>query len=745
MQRMTSLLALTVVTLLGTTAELAAKTDFNVVGREMAGVLQNRHYARHNFDAELSGKMLDQYLADLDPARLLFTAADVAVFRQDYGRRLHELLLKSRSMEPAREIYARYQQRIIDRDRYVRALLKDAKFTFRSLHSILGSREDAAWPANEEQARILWKKHLEDELLSEVMRRELRARFAGGQPGEGKQGEPGVEEKVVRGYERIRRNAAATDDEEIAEVFFSAIASTYDPHTDYLSKRENDRFQIRMRKGLVGIGVTLRPEDDGSVGIAAIVIDGPADKAGDLQLNDRIVGVDPANKGAETNMIDVLYMKTDRIVENIKGAKGTKVRLRVRPAEAAPGVFKDIVIVRGQVEYKDQLARAELILSKDAKLGEPRVGFLQIPSFYYDFEDGIPSVARDVESLLRRLQTERIDGLVIDLRGNGGGALHEVIRMAGFFLGAKPVVQVRDAGRVVKTKYARLGRPLYTGPLVILTDKASASASEILAGVLQDYNRAVVVGDSSTYGKGTVQQQIEIGRFFPVFADPRRAGVLKPTIQKYYRVSGSSVQLVGVRPDIVLPSRYDAYEFGEAFQPHALKHDTIAKSRKFAPLDAKQLYLESLKGRSAKRVASSLDYKYLLEDVARIKDEREENRISLNREERVADLDARQVRRKTRNDERRVRFAKTEERDGEQFRLFELTLDKVKAEELREIGPDNERTIYTRRVTEALDGANEAPKWPSGIGPAKRESIAIAMDLIELTQASRVARKTPKA
>jgi len=741
MQRKNTLLALAAATLIG---PAAAETDFNVVAREMTGLLQNRHYARPKFDAELSRKMLDQYLDDLDPRHLLFTAGDVAAFRQEFGDRLHELLIRSRAMDPARRIYERYKNRVLERERHVRALVKAGEFSFLSADSILRSRKDAPWPANVKEARELWKKHLEEEVLSEMLRREARARAVGQELKEVEDG-PSVKEKLLRGYERSRRNVTAANEEDVAEYFLSAIASSFDPHTDYLSKRENEQFLIRMRRGLVGIGVTLHPEDDGSVSIAAVVIDGPAGKGGDLDLNDRIIGVDTANKGGEADMIDILFMKTDRIVEKIKGKKGTKVRLRIRPAKAAPGVFKDIVIERGQVHYKDQLVRAELIRSRDAKLGEPRVGYLDIPSFYYDFSDGVPSVSHDVEVLLRRLQAEKIDALVIDLRGNGGGALREVIRMAGFFLGAKPVVQVREMGMRIETKAAKIDLPLYEGPLVVLTDKASASASEILAGVLQDYNRAVVVGDHSTYGKGTVQQQVDIARFLPGFVDGRRAGSLKPTIQKYYRVSGSSVQLVGVRPDIILPSRYDAYEFGEAFQRHALKHDVIDKSRRFSPLDAKNLYRESLTQRSAKRVASSTDYEYLREDIARIKRERAENRVSLNRGERVALVDAREDRMKTRNKERRERFAKIEEDDRKQFHFYELTLGSVKAKNLREIGPDHERTIYTRKVEEEFNGLSEAPKWPSGIGPAKRESITIAIDLIEFTEASRIAQKTPKA
>lgn len=722
--------------------DVQAETDFNRVGREMSGILQNLHYARPKFDAALSERMLATLFEDLDPNRELFTKQDVAKLEKEYGRKLQVLLIRSRAMEPAQAVYKVYRQRIQERDDFVHNLLeKEDAFTFESEKSILSSREDADRPANQQALQNLWSRHLESELLEETLRRRNEKKDP-----EAQKKQLTVSQKILRRYERIRRNVEAATEEDIADHFLSAVASSYDPHTEYLSMREYERFQARMKKGLVGIGVTLQPDDDGTVRIVTVVIDGPADKEGSLQLNDRIVGVDPKNEGDEESMIDIHYMKSDQVVEFIKGDAGTKVRLRVKPAKEGEPLH-DIVIERGQVVYKDQYARAEVIHSTDEKKGQPRVGYLRVPSFYYDFDDGVPSVSRDVQFLLGRLDQERIDGLVLDLRGNGGGALHEVVKMAGLFLGAKPVVQVKDSGTKVEAKWANQERPAYAGPLVILTDKASASASEILAGVLQDYNRAVLVGDSSTYGKGSVQQQISIGRFFPMLEDNRRAGFLKPTIQKYYRVSGSSVQLVGVKPDIILPSRYDAYEYGEVFQRYALPHDTIDKSEGFVPMEGASLHRDALAARSAKRVKASQDFQYVREDAERIEGERERNKVSLNQKVRVSEIEADRARQITRNEERKVRFESEEARDRKQIRVFELTLDDLQADELREIKGGQKRTVYTRRVERDIDPTLEAPEWPSGIGPTKRESIAIAFDLIELTAASRIVKKggKPKA
>nr|NIP92633.1 tail-specific protease [Akkermansiaceae bacterium] len=299
---------------------LQAKTDFNVVGREMAGLLQNQHYARIQFNAELSERILDDYLSDLDPARLYFTQQDVGAFTKKYGRRLHELLIKGRCMEPAREIYTVYTERVKARVDYAKKLLETADFKFDSDGSVMRSRKEADWPASEQAAEELWKRQIEEALLSEVLRREAVQRLAEEQ---GKKnpldGEKGPNKKVAQRYERFQRTVDEADEEDIANYFLSAVAAAHDPHTDYMSKREMERFRSGMANQLVGIGALLQAEDDGATKIMGIVVNGPADKQGELKLNDRIVGVDPLNKGGEGDMIDIMYMKIDHVVEKIRG------------------------------------------------------------------------------------------------------------------------------------------------------------------------------------------------------------------------------------------------------------------------------------------------------------------------------------------------------------------------------------------------------------------------------------------
>ena len=719
---------------------LQAKTDFNVVGREMAGMLQNSHYARIQFNAELSEKILADYLSDLDPARLYFTQQDIEAFEKKYGRRLHELLIKGKCMEPANEIYKVYSERVKERVEFANKLLETSDFKFTSKEAVMRTRKDAPWPASEQAAEETWTRQIEEALLAEILRRDAVKRLAEEQ---GKKNplaeEKGPKEKIALRYKRFQHSIGEADEEDVANYFLSAVAAAHDPHTDYMSMREMERFRSGMANSLVGIGALLQAEDDGATKIMGIVVKGPADKQGELKLNDRIVGVDPLNSG---EMIDIMYMKIDHVVEKIRGKEKTEVRLKVEPAGGAPGEVKFITITRGRVDLKDELATAEVI-EVSHKSGKRRIGWLRLPSFYMDFEDGDPSVATDVQKLLARLDKERLDGLVLDLRRNGGGSLEEVRRITGFFVGRGPVVQIKDTIGRIESKESLFKRPLYDGPLVVVTDKSSASASEILAGALQDYNRAVLVGDSSTFGKGTVQQPMEIGRFFRFFEDNARAGYLKATIQKFYRVSGSSTQKLGVTPDIIFPSLTDALDIGEAYLKHPLNHDLIRKSPDFRPLDRKGLFLPILQEHNAERIKGSKDFQYIVEDVARTKKRIAGNSVSLNRAKREGELSESEKRRKSRNAERRKRFATMEEADKKRLKFFRLTLDDLNLEKLPEVDREKDAEAFMRRAKDKAEVLDDTPLWPSGLDPVKRESLSVMIDLADQRDKARTAGILP--
>jgi len=715
------------------TPAVRAETDFNIVGKEMLGMLLNRHYEKIEFDEELGERFLEAYLTDLDGGKVFFTEADVAILREKYASNLHRLVHTKKSMEPAFEIYFLFRQRVQERVEFVNQLLANEEFTFDSDRTVVRSREEIGWPKNEEDANIVWKDRIEEALLGEELRRETITRLAKEQ---GKE-DPLIEEKPAREklqlrYERVLHAAEEADKEDIANYFLSAISKAYGPHTDYFSAREMERFRDSMKNQLIGVGALLQAEDDGSTKIKGIVKNGPADRQGELQLNDKIVAVDSHNDGKLT---DIMFMKINKVVDLIRGAENQNVRLKVIPHDA-PGEFKFIVIKRETVEMKDEAARAEVIEMQTEGGAVRRLGFLSLPSFYADFENGETLCSVDVEKLLHGLIREKVDGLVMDLRGNGGGSLEEVRRMTGFFTGKGPVVQVKNSRNAIEVKEADT-RAIFEGPMVVLIDKTSASASEILAGALQDYNRAVIVGDSSTFGKGTVQQPMNIANMMPFFSDRARAGFLKPTIQKFYRAAGSSTQLLGVESDIVLPSIFEGLDIGEKHLNYALPHDEVASADGFTFLPKEGLFLEELAKRSHERVMKSKDYAYILEDLERAKAEIEKNELSLNKKARQTEILENDMRTKMRNKERLERFSSIMAEDKRSFKFYRLTLDDLVKGSKVAIDPTVDEDDYMLRAKSETADLDTTPEWPSRLDPTKREGLAILSDLVALSQEAR--------
>jgi carboxyl-terminal processing protease len=735
-----SLLAATAALALACPAS-AQRADFNEVGRQMAIMLQNSHFARLPFNEDLGRRFLDNYLKNLDSQRLYLTQQDVDRIVEDYGGRFHNMLLQANSIAAATEIYRLFELRVEERVAHAERLLKDNDFDFSKEEQIMMSRRKAAWPKDEREADELWRLQIKEAILSEKLRREMLDKLASEQGKKQASGEDrSPSEKVALRYRRFLASVKDVDDEEISNYFLSSVARSYDPHTDYMSFREMNRFKDGMKNELVGIGALLQAEEDGATKIMGIVVGGPADREGTLKLNDRVVGVDTLNTGKSEDMTDIMFMKIDKVVDLIRGKERTSVALKVEPAGGPAGETRIIVIERGKVEMKDEQASGELIQMKNSKGEARRIGVITLPSFYADFDEGKVRCSVDVERILRRLVVEGIDGLILDLRNNGGGSLEEVRRMTGFFMERGPVVQVKNTLSQVSVKDSENGKPIYGGPMVVMTDKSSASASEILAGALQDFNRAVVVGESSTFGKGTVQQPMDIGRMLPLFAARNRAGFLKVTIQKFYRPSGSSTQMDGVASDIVLPSLVDALEVGEAFLDHPLPHDRIRRAPDFKPLDPQALFLPRLKELSQQRVNESKDFNYIIEDVLKAKERIQNNRLSLNIDKRRQELAESDARQKERNAERRARFSEMAARDKESFVFYKITLDDLeKAEELVAYDPADESRSFMRRAKDEEEDLDQTPKWPTGLDPVKRESIAIIGDLVELSETARLA------
>jgi carboxyl-terminal processing protease len=442
-------------------------------------------------------------------------------------------------------------------------------------------------------------------------------------------------------------------------------------------------------------------------------------------------------------MEDVRNLKLQKIVDQIRGEEDSLVRLKIIPADD-PTVEKEITIVRAKVDLKDKVANANLI--EATRDGQPtRLGWINLPSFYADMESHQSSCTKDVRRLLDRLKQENISGLVLDLRGNGGGSLEEAISMTGLFIKRGPVVQAVDWRREVPD-YRRSpnSEPVYNGPLVVLTDKTSASASEILAAALQDYQRAVVVGDESTFGKGTVQTIIDMKRVMPIFSDSRRAGSLKVTIQKFYRIAGGATQQKGVRSDVVLPQRVDAYEIGEDQLENPLPYDTI-KPLKYSLYELAPLPLEELKSRSKSRIAKEPEFQYLLDDITRLKSEIDRNTLSLNEKGRLAEIESKKALRKQRTEERKKRIGALGDAQKNQFKVFRLTLDNVDDPALKEESQFSDEQTTGMRMAKEEDAEEEDKiKFPYDVEPVKLETLRILDDLIALSETGRTAQRGPQ-
>lgn len=707
-----------------------AATDFNQVGKQMSLLLQNFHFSRKEFSDDLSAKFLKTYLRKVDPNKIFFTQQDIDALTRKYGNELDDYLMSGQMMAAAQAMHGLYRQRATQRITYARELLKKGGFTFTSNKTIERSRRKTAkWPKDEAAMRQVWKDMVEEQLLSEILRRETIARLAKEQnKPDPLANEKPVEEKLLMRYERIQRNIQETDIEDVAETLLSAVAMAYDPHTDYMGARQVERFKVNMGSELTGIGALLGSEDDGSTKITGIVVGGPADKSGELKLNDRIVAVDTDNSG---EMVDILFMKLDKVVDMIRGKENTQMRLKVEPANS-PGQAKIITMTRSKVPLKDELAKGEIIELIGAKKGQNRIGVLTLPSFYADMDGGDRRCAKDVKKILDRMNKENVDGLVIDLRGNGGGSLEEVRQMTGFFTGNGPVVQIKDTKGDVDIKSAYNRQKLFNGPIVVLINKLSASASEILAAALQDYGRAVIVGDSSSFGKGSVQQPVDIGQYLPFFSARDRAGLLKITTQKFYRVAGGATQLKGVESDISLPTATAAFDIGEDTLDYAMPYDQIEPCTNYKKATGIASMLPTLKEASQKRVEKDRDLQISKEDIAMMKQRIKDNKLSLNKEVRKQENAKLEQRRKAINKERKIRFAEMAKEDASQYRIYRLTLDDINAKELPLADPEKDNEQFMHLAEDPTAELDDSPEYPSGLDPELREGINIVQDMLKL-------------
>ncbi|HEV7866667.1 MAG TPA: carboxy terminal-processing peptidase, partial [Chthoniobacteraceae bacterium] len=614
-------------------SQAAEEPDPGQIEISVGRLLERAHYSRRKLDNKVSQQLLKNYLEALDYNRLYFTQKDVDQLTAKYGDSLDDDILLG-NPAPAFTIFKLYKQRVEDRTAKVKELLQQ-KFEFTSDKMVEINRQKAAPPKDEAEADQLWRDRVEGEVLQETLNKLEK--------------EP--VKRITKRYDQMLRNLREVTEEDMIKGFLTTLTQVYDPHSEYMSRSELENFEINMRLSLVGIGAVLQSEE-GYAKIKELVIGGPASKDGRLKVGDRVTAVGQGDK----EFVDTVDMKLDKVVEMIRGKKDTTVRLQVIPQTATdPSERKVIEIKRDEIKLKEQEAKAEIIERAAPDGSIQRLGWIVLPSFYADMAHSgaanAKSTTKDVLALINRLKQENVSGLVMDLRRNGGGSLEEAVNLTGLFIKKGPVVQAVDSNGDPHVSKDRDASIAWDGPLVVLCNRLSASASEIFAAAMQDYNRAVVVGDQNTFGKGTVQTMLEIGRIMPFLGSGNnRAGALKLTIQKFYRVAGGSTQLRGVESDVKLPSPYDHPEIGEASLKGPLPYDTV-EAVAHEKLD-KALFKAELKARSAVRVAADAEFGYISEDLARVKERLAENRISLNEKARRAELEEDKARKERRIAER---------------------------------------------------------------------------------------------
>ncbi|WP_395793313.1 carboxy terminal-processing peptidase [Aquimonas sp.] len=604
--------------------------------RWMAQLVSNSrfHYTPQKLDDKLSSAIFDRYLESLDADRLFFRAEDVAGF-ESYRTKLDDAILEGK-LSPAFDIFNVYLQRVDERTESIRAQLKE-DFDFEVDESYSFDREDASWAGSAAELDEVWRLRVKNDVLRlRLANREMAA----------------IRDTLDKRYRNFARRVRQIDAEDVFQTFMNAYASEIEPHTAYMNPRTSENFNMAMRLSLEGIGAVLSRNDEEFTVVRSVVPGGPAAMSGKIKPGDRILAVGQGDSGP---MVDVVGWRLDDVVDLIRGPKDSVVRLDVLPAELGiDGEHTLLTLSREKVKLEEQAAKKEII-----EFGEGedlrRIGVISLPAFYQDFEGrrrdepDYRSATRDIAVLLEELRADKVEGVVIDLRNNGGGSLNEAIELTGLFIDKGPVVQVRDAGRRVSVESDRTSGVAWDGPLAVLVNRASASASEIFAGAIQDYGRGLIVGEP-TFGKGTVQNLVDLDMFA---RENPGLGHLKITVAQFFRIAGGSTQHKGVVPDIDFPVTWDATEYGESMYDNALPWASISPAvfdsyGDFSPL------VPELKSRHSARVATDQEFQWWVEDVAEYRVQRDRKTLSLNETERRAERQREQAKRESRDAQRKA-------------------------------------------------------------------------------------------
>jgi carboxyl-terminal processing protease len=581
----------------------------------VSSLMRRDHFSKHSLDDQISERSLSMFLKNLDPMKVYFLQSDV----EEFKRQKHELddMIKKGDISFAYTVYKRLLQRIDERVRTVDDLLKE-EFDFSQDEVIITDGDTAEFPKTAEEAADRWRKRIKYDLLM------LKDEKVEGQE---------ARDRLARRYHSFAKRMQGTDSDELLQLFLTSITTSFDPHTTYMSPKSLDNFRIMMRLNLDGIGAALRMEDGYTI-VSKVIPGGAAEKAAELKPEDRVVSV---GQGEDGEMVDVTEMNLDDVVGLIRGKAGTVVRLGVIPAGG--GEQKVYKITRAKIELSDSEARSVIFEEGKKANGQPyKVGVIDLPSFYMDMEaaqagnENFKSTTRDMRLILEKFRKSGVDAVVLDLRRNGGGSLTEAINLTGLFIDEGPVVQVKDYDQRVRVYDDTEQGVAWDGPLVVLTSKFSASASEIFAGAIQDYDRGLVIGDSSTHGKGTVQSLLDLGSQMFKIPNPPNLGALKITIQQFYRPNGDSTQKRGVLADITLPSLTDHMDVSEADLDFAVEFDRVPAAT-YSKYDMRSPdVVGKLAEASKNRRESQKEFQKLKEDIAQYVELKERKTAPLNEE-----------------------------------------------------------------------------------------------------------------
>jgi len=619
------------------TDELAPVARHEKIGQLVTEFIQKSHYRHAAVDDELSSQVLDRYIEALDSNRMYLLESDVAAFEQ--YRFLLDDMVRSEPLNPVFGMFDVYRTRVRERLEFaLKEIESEPDFTVDEAYEF--DREELPWANSPAELDEIWRKRVKNDALSLTLAEKEW---------------PEIQEILDKRYSRFLKRMDQIKSDDVFETFMNAFAHTLDPHSSYLSPRNSEEYRIQMSLSYFGIGASLQIEDD-YVMVINIIPGGPASIDGILQPKDKITAV---AQGEDGEMVDVIGWRLDDVVQLIRGPAETVVRLQVMPAGALPGAGEKIInLTRNQVKLEEQAAKSEVIsVPRDGR--DWTIGVIEVPSFYRDYralsngDKDYTSTTKDVKRLISELEEQGIDGLIIDLRDNGGGHLTEATALSGLFIDNGPVVQLRNSnGRISRLDDPDpVPRVAYTGPMAVLVNRYSASASEIFAAAIQDYARGVIIGQQ-TFGKGTVQNLYSLDQYVRR-PDDEGLGQLTLTIGKYYRVTGESTQHRGVDPDIALPSHIDASVVGESVRDSALPWDTI-RTTEFRAGDPLDHTISSLTANHATRAKDDPDFQYLLAGIRDVEEARARTTMSLNIETRLAEREANLEKRLERENSRRA-------------------------------------------------------------------------------------------